>query len=380
MASQASSGVSGYSVGNAFFPFDREYYDQLSIGRPLLQVAGLDIFAGEALENHASKVDDTTLLEFAAKFYETALVLDVLRGAREQRTFRRALDIASGPGLQIRLLRLLGHVNSAEAIDIYDGSRRCGDSLLRSLARRLRLVFLAYRAQKLLPAAVRRLVPRLERLNRKFPLGVEEFGRHPDERPFGSRLRAGSSLSRYHVGDVFEVEGRYDLVTSFMGLEYFDFARLAAKVASLLAPHGLFCYIVSYWWYPVNNTLLYGRFPYLTQQLRTDEVLDYYRTVHPEVPLSGVARRLEYSDQGRPTIADYERIGYEQGLTPVASVRLHPNHHTNARAIVGPLAIDRRPPWNLERVLKGARRVNQSVGVADLMTSHVLMLFRRCDD
>jgi len=212
MALQAISGVSGYSAGDAFFPFDHEYYDQLSIGRPLLQVAGLDIFAGDALENHANKVDDTTLLEFAAKFYEVALVLDVLRGAREQRTFRRALDIASGPGLQVRLLRLLGHVNNAEAIDIYDGSRRCGDPLLRSLARRLRLVFLAYRAQKLLPASVRRLVPRLERLNRKFPLGVEEFGRHPDERPFGRRLRTGSSLSRYHVGDVFELEGRYDLL------------------------------------------------------------------------------------------------------------------------------------------------------------------------
>lgn len=349
----------------------------MSRARPLEQVARLPIFAGAALDVHRSKVDDVGFDQFLMKLYETAVVLDAMRATSTLRRFGRSLDIGSGPALHSRLLRLLGLVESNEAVDIYDGRPRCSDRRLHRHARRLQVLYAGYRARTVVPRALRRRIPRLRTIEAKFPPGVEQFGYRPDEAPYGAWFRRGPSLDRYHVGDVFDLTGPYDLVTSFMALEYFDFERLAAKVASLLKSGGLFAFIVSHWWYPVNNTLLYGRFPYLLQQLATDETLEYYARVHPELPLDGIEQRLRYSDQRRSSIADFERLGHRQGLTPRMSVRLHPDPVRNLRSVHGPLAIDSRAPWSLERVLANAQRLNPGVALTDLMTSHVMVLFEK---
>jgi hypothetical protein len=224
---------------------------------------------------------------------------------------------------------------------------------------------------------LRRRLGLLRRIDTKLPPGVEDFGYHPDEGPYGARPRRGPTLAAYHVGEVFAHQGKYDLVTSFMALEYFEFDKIAAKVAELLEPDGYFGFLVSYWWYPVNNTLLYGRFPYLLQQLGTEEAMDYYATVHPTLPQHHLSRRLGYSDPCRPTVADYERTAFRHGLVPVWTLRLHPDHTANSRAVMGPLAIDTLPGWTLERVLENAHRVKRELTLSDLMASHILMLFRK---
>jgi SAM-dependent methyltransferase len=366
-----------YQVGGYTFPFSEEYYRALTEVRPLAKVATLPVYEGAVLDVHASKMDDITFFQFLVKFYEAALLLDALRSAGQPGRIRSMLDIGSGPALQPRVMKLAGYVDTVEAIDIYDASRRCSDSLLMRHARKLQVLYPLYRIQKLIPEAIRKRVSLFGKLDDKWPLGVEDFGHYPDEQPYARWFRSGPTLDAYHVGEVFAHRGRYDLVTSFMALEYLDFEKLAAKVADLLEPGGLFGFLVSYWWYPINNTLLYGRFPYLLQQLASDEVMAYYKAEHPELPTEGIARRLYHSDPLHPTIADYERIGYRQGLVPVKALRLHPNHKTNLRAIMGPLAIDTLPGWNLETVLTRARRIKTDLCLMDLMTSHVLMLFER---
>jgi hypothetical protein len=139
----------------------------------------------------------------------------------------------------------------------------------------------------------------------------------------------------------------------------------------------VFAFVVSYWWYPVNNSLLFGRFPYLLQRLAPDEALRYYREVHPELPLAGVERRLGYSDQKRLTLTEYQEQALQAGLVPVAALRLHPDPWRNSRAVLGPLAIDRRPGAALAQVLADARRWKPVLQLEDLLTSHVLMVFRK---
>jgi SAM-dependent methyltransferase len=366
-----------YEAAGRTFPFAHRYFEALSGARPLEGVVSLPVYTGDALDAHAQKTEDITFIQFLGKFYEAALVLDALQRVGRRSEFRAGLDIGSGPALQPRIMKLVGRVDQVEAIDIYDGSRRCSDALLRRYARRLRALYLLYRLQKPIPNTLRRRFSLLRRIDAKLPLGVEEFGYYPDESPYGTRLRRGPTLAAYHVGEVFAHQGRYDLVTSFMALEYFEFDKIAAKVAELLEPDGYFGFLVSYWWYPVNSTLLYGRFPYLLQQLGTEEVMDYYATVHPPLPQHHLSRRLGYSDPCRPTVADYERAAFRHGLVPVWTLRLHPDHTANSRAVVGPLAIDTLPGWTLERVLENAHRVKRELTLSDLMTSHVLMLFRK---
>jgi hypothetical protein len=45
--------------------------------------------------------------------------------------------------------------------------------------------------------------------------------------------------------------------------------------------------------------------------------------------------------------------------------------------VVGPQGIDALPEWGLERVLTNARRLKPALTLADLMTSHVLMVFEK---
>lgn len=359
------------------FPFAQPYFEALSRARPLETVVCLPVYDGPSLGSHPRTVEEVGFKQFLGKFYEAALLLDGLRRVRKAGRFRAGLDIGSGPALQPRILKLVGRVDRMEAIDIYDGSRRCSEALLRRHARRLRVLYPFYRLQKLVPERVRRHIGLCRKIDATLPLGVQDFGYYPDENPYGVRFRRGPTLAAYHVGDVFAHQGRYDLVTSFMALEYFEFDKIAAKVADLLEPGGVFGFLVSYWWYPVNSTLLYGRFPYLLQQLSADAVKGYYESVHPELPRDGLARRLEYSDASHPTIADYERIAYRHGLAPLWTLRLHPDHFANPRAVLGPLAIDALPGWSLERVLENAHRLKPELTLTDLMTSHVMMLFRK---
>lgn len=367
-----------YQAAGRTFPFADGYYQALTTARPLEKVASLPVYKGDALDVHARKTDDVNFVQFLAKFYEAAVLLDALRSVGKARRFRSALDIGSGHAIQPRVLKLTGYVDQVEAIDVYDASRRCSDRLLKRHARKLQVLYPLYHLQKkLVPKAVRKHISLLRKLDSKWPLGVEDFGHYPDESPYGAWFRLGPTLAAYHVGEIFAHRGCYDLITSFMALEYLDFEKLSAKVAELLEPGGLFGFIVSYWWYPINNTLLYGRFPYLLQQLTSDEVMSYYRATHPELPMEGIARRLYHSDPLHPTIADYQRIGYRHGLVPLKALRLHPDHGTNLRAIMGPLAISTLPEWNLEVVLTNARFVKPDLCLTDLMTSHILMLFEK---
>ena len=366
-----------YETGGQVFPFSETYFDTVMAARPLASVAALPVYAGSDLQVHSRKVEDVTFQVFLAKYYDYALLVDTLSAVGKLGRFRSALDLGSGPAIQARVLKLTGWTERCAASDVYDARPRCSDRRLRRFGRLLWFLYRGYRAQQWLPTAIRDAVPRLRRMNNAFPIGVSTFGYRPDERAYGAWLRRGSSLDAYHVGDILEHRGQYDLITSFMALEYFDFDRLVAKVGEWLDPGGIFAFLVAYWWYPVNNTLLYGRFPYLLQQLSTEKVLEYFARVHPEIDPEGVTRRLLYSDRDRPTVADYETLALKHRLAPVCAIRLHPDPVRNERAVMGPMAIHALPEWRLETVLANARRLNPTLTLSDLMTSHVLMVFEK---
>jgi hypothetical protein len=134
---------------------------------------------------------------------------------------------------------------------------------------------------------------------------------------------------------------------------------------------------LSYWWYPINNTLLYGRFPYALQRLPPEELLRYFREVHPDINSDGVQRRLGYSDQKRLTISDYQDAAYDAGLVPVAALRLNPDPWNNQRSGPGPLQIARRQGSSFDRLLSDIRRWKPRVQLADLLTSHVMLVFAK---
>lgn len=361
-----------FRTDSAEFDFDQDYFELLNRARPLERVASLPL---QNCPANPYADEFIGLTHFLGKAYEAVLLLDTLERHGLRRRFERALDIGAGAALQTRFMRASGLAVCNEAIDIYDGRARCPEDRFWRLLLTTVGLHAGFRLFSLLPAALQDAIA--PRARRNVPVGRVQFGLAPDTRHFTFAPRPGASLDRYTVGNVFDCAGQYDLVTSFMALDYFDFDAIAGKVSSLLVPGGVFAFLVSYWWYPINNTLLFGRFPYLLQRLAPSDALRYYREVHSALPIEGIERRLGYSDQRRLTVGDYEEIALSQGLRPVAAARLHPDPHRNDRAVLGPFEIDRRPGSGLARVLDDARRWKPRLELADLLTSHVLMVFQK---
>lgn len=366
-----------WRVAGQQFTFDDAYYQAVSSARSLKWVSELPLFEGSKLSDQAALTDDVRFMGFLGKAYEVKLLIDALEGAGIRKTFRSSLDIGSGAALHARLLKVLGKVKDARAIDVYYGLNHCSEKRFAAYARKMTLCHWAFDIFRKCPQALQTCHPFLKKIKQKWPFGSEAFGYYPKQGLKKWLTWPRKTLDQYYVGDVFEHARQYDLVTSFMALDYFDFDQISAKVSKLLHDDGIFAFIVSYWWYPVNNTLLYGRFPYLLQQLNTAEVMAYYQACHPELCLEGIERRLAYSDQRRLTIADYEAIGMKHGLVPKLALRLHPDHEHNDRAVIGPLQIDRMKAYALSRVLENAQKTNPSVTLSDLLTSHVLMVFQK---
>lgn len=357
--------------------FDKDYFDIMNARRPLKDVASFPLFEGNSIKLHQAKTRDVSFMQYLTKQYEASLIIDCLYSVGKLRHFQRALDIGSGSALQLRYLRVTGHVEQADAIDLYDGRQRCPDDLFLTYVNLQSLLNGAYRISSLLPINMMSFTEISKKIQKSFPYGLEEFSYRPNNSFLNLYPRLGKTLDEFLVGDIYSLERKYDLITSFMALDYFKFDEVAKKVANLLQPGGVFAFIVSYWWFPINNTLLYGLFPYLLQQLEPEELKRYYQEFHPELPKAGIHRRLDYSDQRRLTISDYENIAYACGLAPLFSVRLRPAQNNTSRAIINPLEINQRPNWSLSQVLENASQWKSGLSVSDLMTSHVLLAFEK---
>jgi len=367
-----------FNSSNQSYKFYPEYFNRLNHIRSLHSIAQLPLYESHNLFTYSQKYNDISFMQYIGKVYEAILILNVLENIGKLRTFDRSLDIGSGPALQIRFMKMAGIIKYSEAIDLYNGTSRCSEATFSRYALQHLALNNFYRFQSILPKGLILASNTLSKFRYKYPYGFEEFSfkalnLFSNYNPYRSAI-----VDRFTVGDVYSIEGQYELITSFMALDYFEFNLIAKKVSSLLAPGGIFAFIVSYWWYPINNTLLYGNFPYLLQQLTFEDVLRYYEENHPFVSIDGVKKRLGYSDQRRLSIIDYENIAYSNNLKPLTSVRLRPLNDSNARSIIGPSEIDKNYSNGLSEIVNNINRWKPGISSADLMTSHVLLVFEKC--
>src|SRR5262249_1783693 len=98
------------------------------------------------------------------------------------------------------------------------------------------------------------------------------------------RLRRLPKVDRYIANDFMAVafNDKFDLVTSVNAIEYIDYEKLFERVSLLLEEEGVFCFMVNYWWYPVNSTVIYGDFPYASQRLTKQDLRRYFDQNYPE--------------------------------------------------------------------------------------------------
>jgi hypothetical protein len=214
------------------------------------------------------------------------------------------------------------------------------------------------------------------------------IGKQKNTGKFGVNLSWGSNYFRLpvfgypvpdemKVGDFYELTEKYDIITAFLAINYFDFRKFVPKVAELLNDDGVFFFIADYWWYPVNSSGIVGGVPYAAQQFTLDELKDHFAKHFPD-ELPYLERSYNYYLQGfRPLLSDYVAVCDENNLKLISVKRVIPNLRKSPRAFWTPKLMQEYEETQLSKILQNIQRINPRVTVLDMETGWNMAAFRK---
>ena len=327
-----------------------------------------------------------SLSGYAARLARVYMFLDLMRNTNAEPHFARHLDIGCGIGIQPRILRALGIVDHTTGIDVYDRCTGVDESALAKQHRRLRwmraLEPFRRRAVRVPPeersdlrrAVVEKVLDPLSPRHRH----KHQVGYMPDSDFYRLKYRAKPTLDRFIQGDVFEVNEKFNLITTFTSFEWFDARTILPKVASMLEDGGMFYIWVSNWWSDINVTRLSGHFPFACQRLNKD---DYYRYLDECLPEHAEAMKGTYAwfDPGHPTLADYAEIGYQNGLMALDFREYNRPDPFGTHTGVSPLGHIALDGGVLQQVLDEIHQFRPDIRLTDLLPLSHGILFRKFD-
>jgi SAM-dependent methyltransferase len=287
-----------------------------------------------------------------------SMMLDFFYESNIEGKWDRHLDIGGAEGYHASLFKAHGLTEVSDTIDVqrYENDRRKRQKFYR------RFVF----------------ETQLQRL-RGAELGSGKFGLRfgPGSRHFRYPFFGRPFPDDMQVGDLYSLDSQYDLISAFLCLEYFDLEKVIAKISDLLSENGLFCFIVNYWWYPVNSTGIVGGVPYAAQQFTLDELKLHFETHFPD-ELPYLEESYRYFHKGRrPILDDYIDICDRHDLKVISAKRIIPSLADAPRTPWTPLQMQGFEETQLRRVLDSIHRFDPRVSLLDLETGWVMAAFRK---
>lgn len=307
-------------------------------------------------------------------------MLELFRQTAYQPPHGRALDIGCGYGVNLRQLRGWGVIAEGTGVDIYDVSSGFDESAMPGQHRVFRLMRFAERMQDRTARKPKEQWSQLERaVMLRAPtarrIGMQ-FGHRPDTSIYDLRMKARPVVDHLIVGDVFGIEDKFDLVTSFASLDWFTADEILAKIASLLNDGGFFYVWVTNWWHAVNTTNLFGAAPFAPQRMNADEFAAYVLAAMPD-RAEGMIKAYRYFDPTHCTLADYVDIARRHGLT---ALRWQENIlASNVREGNGmtSLGVAQHLPDAFDKAHADIKRRRPDVRQRDLMPYSYSILFRK---
>jgi len=177
-----------------------------------------------------------------------------------------------------------------------------------------------------------------------------------------SNFRLGNYIVDDFVSHRFKQ--KFDCITAFMCIEYFDPDILFEKVSQLLTKGGVFFIIVDYWYHIYGSSMeLPMDAPWLHARTTKDDLLRYYDEYRPEI--SHLARKAIYFAQDHMTVIDYKNKASNHGLKSISY----------RRGLSEPKSVIVLP--KIKNVLFDAKSVNYNVELSDLFTYYLTMIFRK---
>jgi SAM-dependent methyltransferase len=338
----------------------------------------LDYAAADAVMG-AGRVNEG-LPGYSTRLLRVYQFLSLLRNTDVKASFGRCLDIGCGRAIQPRIMKGLGIIREAIAIDVFDRASMIDERVLvkkHRQFRRLRMLDSVQERIESKPVKTRSALQNviLNRLPNPRS-GFKGTGWMPDVGVFKTHLRRKPHLDRYINGDVFELEDKFDLITSFSSLEWFEAHSIFRKIAELLEPNGVFYLWVPNWWSTDNPRKLPGHFPYASQRLTQE---DYFRYLDEFFPESADAHKVAYRsfDPNHPTLSDYIRIGSENGLVLLdykANVSPKPAQRNVGITPVGYSWLD---PSVFKDVLEDIHQFRPDVRLEDLIPATHSIVFQK---
>jgi len=322
------------------------------------------------------------LLGYAQRVARAYSFIRMLSDTRKTFPFSKSLDIGCGYAIQPRIMKGLGLVNEAVGIDLYDRCTSIDEKYLKKQQRRIHLYKYLEWMQNLTDKFSRISTSDLKRvLLERFPSPRTSYkngwGEMLDEGFYNLKFVRDPHLDRFISGNVYELEEKFDLITSFSSLEYFDSESLFKKISDSLQEDGVFYVCVNNWWHPGFH--LGEHFPYAPQRLAKDEYLQYLHKYQPE-SVNIAESWYNYFDPSHPTISDYIQTGNENGLIPL-SIKSHirPSPFALDKRGVNSLGYLEFHNESIEEVLSDIQRFRPDIRISDIIPFAFSIIFKKID-
>lgn len=303
---------------------------------------------------------------FFSKIVLAQYFLDVMEETfGEVPRWRRMLDIGTGPGVKIRLLKLLKYVDEVWGVDVLDREADYPDELS---VQHLKNIFTAVDGRygedlKVISTWVNNMAG----LYTGNPLPLEILEADPKTLNYDR-----FSFDRYIVSDFINDSTDYpgfDLITAFLCIDHLHVPSLFDKVDKLLESGGCFFFNVTNWYDIFGGAMqLPMDSPWLHARVSKDDLVRYYREHRPEIYED--AQKAIYMKSSHMTFKDFIREGKARGFIYRGHRRRIDNDimtqafymaHKDLRSVYIPQS----------------QKINPNVSIKDLVTKNITMVFTK---
>jgi SAM-dependent methyltransferase len=336
--------------------------------------ASSDTIGGHEKDFSENRSMNFQFTEFFQDFFEYSLMIDYLDSLGIDINCNSALDIGGQQGYISRLLISENKTKFADCVEIGDYSNRLTLSKMKWFYNR-------YKVWKILRRFNLDYKNHVSKLNNAFDTMCAHYGTflNADSKFWKLNFKTPPTISNYIVGNVYDINKKYDFISALLCLEYFNYQKLFKKIESLLNDDGIFIFLVNYWWWPVNSTRIVGNFPYVTQRLDKDDFSKYINQFHPDES-SNIFKMYDYFAAGmdeKPTLNQYISEAEKNNLSLIGCKRLMPVSNTHSKTPLTPNVLDEFNDTKLDDVLSDIQSFRDDVSIQDLKTAYVMCVFKK---
>jgi SAM-dependent methyltransferase len=173
---------------------------------------------------------------------------------------------------------------------------------------------------------------------------------------------------------VYDLDEKYDLITSFLSLGVFNIEKLFQQISRLLKKGGNFFFLVRYYWYPVNALQIYGATPYACQIFNYEELIQHYKKFIPQDVHRVKNIYFSFHEGKKPVLQDYIEIAKKYKLKIMFQDRIKPTFENSYQTNYTPQALVKKN-FDFDSTLKRIKNHYPKVNKEDLFTGWVSCYF-----